>query len=278
MFTLNLTESVDVGFAADSIYVDKRGIVWALLMNGMLASYDPSTNEKEVSTFRTMSGAWSGDQAILVVESCRLVSYDLTSRQAIAHLGGKGVGGPICIGAKGNLFLCNGGKVFELSSSGAASQPFRVDYEIMSIAVARNEVWVGGDGLDRFNLTTMQLENIDSERNLPILQIAFDPEANIVATAGGALCLYDNRGELLGEFGMSYFRCQFSRSNVLFTCTQEGNMDVPLNWSFRQEFGVNVCEFSDCTGFLCYGEVGNEKVIVSRDGLLYFFDCFFDDV
>lgn len=278
MFTLKVTYSIDVKFAATSLHVDNRGIVWARLGNGKLAYYDPSTNEKEVSSYRIKGVAWSGDHATFVDDTYQLVSYDLASKQFIDKPDLKGGTGPICLGAKGNIFACNAERVFEISSDGSTSPLFSVDYNIMSVAVSRDELWVGGNGIDVYDLSTGRLQNMESGRNLPVLQIAISPEANLVATAGGAICFYNSRRELLTDFGSSFFRCQFSRSNILFTCAQEGNVEDPLHWSYSQVLGQNMCVFSDCAGFHCYGEVGNEKVVVSGfDARLYFLDVTFED-
>lgn len=272
MFMLHPTGTADVGFAAGSMHVDKSGTVWARLMNGKLASYNPATNMKEISNFRTWGVAWSEDQALLIDKTFQLTSYGLASKQVGVKTRVQGGTGPICLGATGRIFVCCAEEVWEVFSDGSISRLFCVDYEIMSMAVCRHVIWVGGYGLDRFDLKSRDLHNLESGRDLPILEIAGSSERDLVATAGDALCLYDREGELLSCFGNSLFRCQFSNSNILFTCKQAGKTALPLEWNSSQEFGLHVCTFTDCAEFHCYGAVGNEKVIVSYDGKLLFYD------
>ena len=272
MFNLVATRSAKVGFAAKSMYVDRSNVLWARLMNGMLARYDLIENETEVSSFRINGIAWSKSKAYFVDDSLHFTTIDLATKEMTVGSRIRGGTGPICFNSSEKLLICCAEEVYEVSASGSLSLLFNVDYEIMSIAAIRNEIWVGGYGLDRYDIATGEMRCIENERKFPVLQIAVNSDSTLIAAAGGDIRFYRD-GKLVTHFGNSLFRCQFSQSNILFTKTQENCTMLTPEWHHFRVAGVDVCAFSDCACIFCYGEIGSEKVVVSCDGSLFFYEC-----
>ncbi len=265
---MRLVETITVDFSAQWMHFDSRGNLWAFLKNRMLTKLDRSagTSNEPFGEERFRAVYWAEDKAFLLQDqSLELIDLISGKRETINRLDVAGVNDPLFVDqTERTVFFGSGQCIAQHSMTNGLIREYDVGFRTFSLLkLPNNRLWVGGDGLKIIDTTAFRVTTLDSNREMPVLQMAYYPARDEVACAGGVIEIRGSDGKRKAGWGNSHFRCQFTRNGDLITRSLNGKHHAQPKISYDQIKGIAITEISDSNSFLSYELDGKECLVVS---------------
>ena len=267
-----LTNTLNVDFTAKRLHVDASGRIWAYLANGMTCSIGGEASTTTIDHFsskRFHDPFWVNDVSYQVDFGEQLQASHNGRLQNIRSL--SGASWPIVISPdRSDCFYANAGVVNHVKLVGDQLYEHRMGFDVGCLQlVSATTLWVGGDSVSKLDLNNGSIQTLDSKRATPYLSVASHETNELVAFAGGDISIYSTGGTLKNRFGDNYIACGLTKSGILIAYSQGTTQSNKLR--IRAEGETEVCEVFG-RGFASYQDGVREKLVVSDDSKLFFYE------